>query len=253
MLTIFLVVNLAGRAVKKKNPPIIHQETGKKTKQNKRKLPDGPCGFIFNKRHGCLTFHHWIYKNRRQQQQHNQHNWPIFARQGKAPVLEVSRRCCWSSGVGTGGGVGQRPCLWAKEDMLGWRCWQETVLFKPPTGCLKWSPGCQEVQRKKKEEEWNQKWPGFNIMWRKWCWLNLWLGRMSNTLFCEEPIIVLFLFFLNKHFGAAGAVSRDDMRSADLKCQTNKAAKFQLGNWFCCSPDWQVLIWQETGAGNVSQ
>lgn len=37
------------------------------------------------------------------------------------------------------------------EDMRGWRCWQEIVLFKPPTGRLEQSPGCQEVQKKKKK------------------------------------------------------------------------------------------------------
>lgn len=50
-----------------------------------------------------------------------------------------------------------------------------------------WLPGAKPwlprgaKKRRRRRKEWNPKWPGFIIMWRKWSWLNLWLGRMNNS------------------------------------------------------------------------
>lgn len=73
-------------------------------------------------------------------QQQQQHTTGLY-------LTDKEKRLFWKSGERwrVVKGEVQRPCLQALEETRGCRCWQETVLFKPPTRCLEHSPGSRET------------------------------------------------------------------------------------------------------------
>lgn len=76
----------------------------------------------------------------KKQQQQQQHTTGLY-------LTDKEKWLFWKSGERwrVVKGEVQRPCLQALEETRGCRCWQETVLFKPPTRGLEHSPGSQET------------------------------------------------------------------------------------------------------------